>query len=106
MYASNYVVRCSLAHVHGVCDVRLRIDLRRYAAKCRLMRCGQRPRQCPGGAVEGAVTGMLAPEIREQIVGLAEVRDVFKSPKLVIDTPKKSSSKSRYPKLPFEFEIS
>jgi len=23
---------------------------------------------------------MLAPEIREQIVGLAEVRDVFKSP--------------------------
>jgi translation initiation factor IF-2 len=32
--------------------------------------------------VEGAVTGMLAPEIREQIVGLAEVRDVFSSPKL------------------------
>ena len=32
--------------------------------------------------VEGAVTGMLAPEIREQIVGLAEVRDVFTSPKL------------------------
>ena len=32
--------------------------------------------------VEAAVTGMLAPEIREQIVGLAEVRDVFKSPKL------------------------
>ena len=32
--------------------------------------------------VEGAVTGMLAPEIREQIVGLAEVRDVFRSPKL------------------------
>ncbi len=32
--------------------------------------------------VENAVTGMLAPEIREQIVGLAEVRDVFKSPKL------------------------
>ena len=32
--------------------------------------------------VENAVTGMLSPEIREQIVGLAEVRDVFKSPKL------------------------
>jgi translation initiation factor IF-2 len=32
--------------------------------------------------VEGAVTGMLSPEIREQIVGLAEVRDVFTSPKL------------------------
>ncbi|MGI9290525.1 MAG: translation initiation factor IF-2 [Gammaproteobacteria bacterium] len=32
--------------------------------------------------VEGAVTGMLAPEIREQIVGLAEVREVFRSPKL------------------------
>jgi translation initiation factor IF-2 len=32
--------------------------------------------------VEGAVTGMLAPEFREQIVGLAEVRDVFSSPKL------------------------
>ncbi len=32
--------------------------------------------------VQQAVTGMLSPEIREQIVGLAEVRDVFKSPKL------------------------
>lgn len=32
--------------------------------------------------VENAVTGMLSPEVREQIVGLAEVRDVFKSPKL------------------------
>jgi len=32
--------------------------------------------------VQNAVTGMLSPEIREQIVGLAEVRDVFKSPKL------------------------
>ena len=32
--------------------------------------------------VEAAVTGMLSPEIREQIVGLAEVRDVFSSPKL------------------------
>jgi translation initiation factor IF-2 len=32
--------------------------------------------------VESAVTGLLAPEIREQIVGLAEVRDVFSSPKL------------------------
>ncbi len=32
--------------------------------------------------VEQAVVGMLSPEIREQIVGLAEVRDVFSSPKL------------------------
>jgi len=32
--------------------------------------------------VEDAVHGMLSPEVREQIVGLAEVRDVFKSPKL------------------------
>jgi translation initiation factor IF-2 len=31
--------------------------------------------------VRAAITGMLAPVIREQIVGLAEVRDVFKSPK-------------------------
>lgn len=31
--------------------------------------------------VKAALTGLLAPEIREQIVGLAEVRDVFKSPK-------------------------
>jgi translation initiation factor IF-2 len=31
---------------------------------------------------EAAVIGMLSPEIREQIVGLAEVREVFKSPKL------------------------
>ncbi len=32
--------------------------------------------------VKAAVSGLLAPEIREQIVGLAEVRDVFRSPKL------------------------
>lgn len=32
--------------------------------------------------IESAVTGMLAPEIREQIVGTAEVRDVFDSPKM------------------------
>ena len=31
--------------------------------------------------IKAAVTGMLAPEIREQIVGLAEVREVFRSPK-------------------------
>jgi translation initiation factor IF-2 len=31
--------------------------------------------------VKAAVSGMLAPEIREQIVGLAEVKDVFSSPK-------------------------
>ncbi len=32
--------------------------------------------------VKESLSGMLAPEIREEIVGLAEVRDVFKSPKL------------------------
>jgi len=31
--------------------------------------------------VKAALTGMLAPELREEIVGIAEVRDVFKSPK-------------------------
>lgn len=32
--------------------------------------------------VKRAISGMLAPEIQEKIVGLAEVRDVFKSPKI------------------------
>jgi translation initiation factor IF-2 len=32
--------------------------------------------------VKSAVTGLLAPEIRENIVGLAEVKEVFTSPKL------------------------
>jgi len=32
--------------------------------------------------VKSAMSGMLAPEFKEQIVGLAEVRDVFRSPKL------------------------
>jgi len=31
--------------------------------------------------VKNAMTGMLAPEFKEQIIGLAEVRDVFRSPK-------------------------
>ena len=31
--------------------------------------------------VKAAVSGLLSPEVREQIVGLAEVRDVFRSPK-------------------------
>ena len=31
--------------------------------------------------VKKSITGMMAPEIREQIVGIAEVRDVFRSPK-------------------------
>ena len=31
--------------------------------------------------VKQALTGMLAPEYKEQIIGLAEVRDVFRSPK-------------------------
>jgi len=32
--------------------------------------------------VKSSMTGMLAPEFKEEIIGLAEVRDVFKSPKL------------------------
>lgn len=32
--------------------------------------------------VKQALTGMLSPEMREEIVGTAQVRDVFKSPKL------------------------
>jgi len=32
--------------------------------------------------VKSAILGMLSPEIREQIIGLAEVRDVFRSSKL------------------------
>ncbi len=32
--------------------------------------------------VKAAISGMLAPEIKEQIVGIAEVRDVFRSPKI------------------------
>jgi translation initiation factor IF-2 len=32
--------------------------------------------------VKAAMSGMLSPEVKEQIVGLAEVRDVFKSPKI------------------------
>jgi len=31
--------------------------------------------------VRAALSGLLAPEVREQIVGLAEVKDVFRSPK-------------------------
>lgn len=32
--------------------------------------------------IKGALTGMLAPQFKEQITGTAEVRDVFKSPKI------------------------
>ncbi|HHH89475.1 MAG TPA: translation initiation factor IF-2 [Aliiroseovarius sp.] len=32
--------------------------------------------------VKAAMSGMLSPEVKEQIIGLAEVRDVFRSPKL------------------------
>lgn len=32
--------------------------------------------------VKGALTGMLSPHFKEEIIGIAEVRDVFKSPKL------------------------
>ncbi len=31
--------------------------------------------------IKAAVSGLLSPEVREQIVGLAEVRDIFSSPK-------------------------
>lgn len=32
--------------------------------------------------VKGALSGLLSPQFKEQIVGIAEVRDVFRSPKL------------------------
>jgi translation initiation factor IF-2 len=32
--------------------------------------------------IKQAMTGMLAPEFKEEIIGLAEVRDVFRSPKI------------------------
>jgi translation initiation factor IF-2 len=32
--------------------------------------------------VKKAISGMLSPEIREEIIGLAEVRDVFRSSKI------------------------
>ena len=32
--------------------------------------------------VKGAISGMLAPQFKEEIIGIAEVRDVFRSPKL------------------------
>jgi translation initiation factor IF-2 len=32
--------------------------------------------------IKGALTGMLAPQFKEEIIGIAEVRDVFKSPKI------------------------
>lgn len=32
--------------------------------------------------IKSALTGMLAPQFKEEIVGIAEVRDVFRSPKL------------------------
>jgi len=32
--------------------------------------------------VKAAMGGMLSPEFKQQIIGLAEVRDVFKSPKI------------------------
>ncbi|MEX2525140.1 MAG: translation initiation factor IF-2 [Gammaproteobacteria bacterium] len=31
--------------------------------------------------VKSAISGMLSPEVREQIIGIAEVRDIFRSPK-------------------------
>ncbi|VAW80732.1 Translation initiation factor 2, partial [hydrothermal vent metagenome] len=52
--------------------------------------------------IKAAVSGMLSPEISEEIIGLAEVRDVFKAPKIgaiagcmVIDGMVKRSSPIR-----------
>ncbi len=52
--------------------------------------------------VKQALTGMLAPEFKEEIIGLAEVRDVFRSPKfgnvagcLVVDGVVKRSNRIR-----------
>jgi len=52
--------------------------------------------------VKQALTGMLAPEFKEEIIGLAEVRDVFRSPKfgniagcLVVDGIVKRSNRIR-----------
>ncbi|NOY71776.1 MAG: translation initiation factor IF-2 [Gammaproteobacteria bacterium] len=52
--------------------------------------------------VKQALTGMLAPEFKEEIIGLAEVRDVFRSPKfgnvagcLVVDGTVKRSNRIR-----------
>ena len=47
------------------------IDLRYYSIIYQLL-----------DEVKQALSGMLAPEEREEIVGIAEVRDVFRSPKL------------------------
>ena len=52
--------------------------------------------------VKNSLSGMLSPDIKEEIIGLAEVRDVFKSPKLgaiagclVVDGNVKKSSPIR-----------
>ena len=37
---------------------------------------------CAANTATRAAVGMLAPEIKENIIGLAEVRDVFRSPKI------------------------
>lgn len=47
------------------------IDLRYYSVIYQLI-----------DEVKQAMSGMLAPEFKQEIIGLAEVRDVFKSPKL------------------------
>ena len=46
------------------------VDLRYYSVIYELM-----------DDIKSVLTGMLAPEVREEIVGIAEVRDVFKSPR-------------------------
>ncbi|WP_371189319.1 translation initiation factor IF-2 [Thalassotalea maritima] len=47
------------------------IDLRYYSVIYQLI-----------DEVKAAMSGMLAPEFKQEIIGLAEVRDVFKSPKI------------------------
>ena len=46
------------------------VDLRYYSVIYELM-----------DDVKNVLSGMLSPEVREEIVGIAEVRDVFKSPR-------------------------
>ena len=50
------------------------VDLRYYSVIYELM-----------DDVKNVLSGMLSPEVREEIVGIAEVRDVFKSPRVLRD---------------------
>ena len=50
--------------------------------------------------VKAAASGLLAPEIKERIVGLAEVRDIFRSPRFGNVAGMPRSGWSRAPKQP------